>query len=741
MKGHKSDNENIQEFQKSNVSIIIYILITCLMAIFAIVGIMLISKDYTNNVEKERKKYLTEIADKNSQLTDFSIESKWKYTNSFKNVIVREHINSEKKLLKTIDEVSKRIDINDVELIVMDNKGNYYGQNNLKGSITKGTEAKRYDSYNKDEFVIIKGIEELNNEVYIIFINKLTQNVKIDDERELLYVGYAQKMDRFIKTFQIGNDSKKSDMAIVNNNNEIIYLRDNIDTIEKKKEKKCLGDIIFNFHTKDISNLEEFYKSIDKSESATVELKYLDDSSYYLLNTPIDIKGWSVIHLIPKSEITENVNTIDKFRSYVITVIIVATILFLIVITYVKMLLRRFAHVIGIQDDANNLLQKVADDANAANKAKSDFLSHMSHDIRTPINGIQGMVDIARKNIDNKEKLTDCLYKIQMSSGYLVSLVNDVLDMSRIETGKLVIKKEPMDIEELYNQCVAIIETQALENNIHFIYSLENVKHKNVYGDSLHIKQILINILGNAIKFTPKDGTVSFTIMENSFIDNVVNYEFVIEDNGIGMSKEYQEKIYEPFSQELDGSRTVYKGTGLGMAIAKEYIDKMDGTIELTSQINKGSKFVVQLSFAVCNEHNPSEDGEQEKSLNDINVLVVEDNDINQEIMVSILEEYGARVQVASNGKEAVDILDKSHQGDIDIVLMDIMMPIMNGYEATNIIKSSKKDYISNLPVVAMSANAYEEDIKKSLDAGMSAHLSKPIDKKEVYRVIKTYTK
>jgi CheY-like chemotaxis protein len=349
------------------------------------------------------------------------------------------------------------------------------------------------------------------------------------------------------------------------------------------------------------------------------------------------------------------------------------------------------------------------------------------------------MVDIAYKNIDNKDKLNNCLSKIKISSEHLNSLVNDVLDMSRIETGKLHINKEPIDIKNIYDSCVAIIDYQTKPNNLKFVHSMEDVKHTHVYGDALHIKEVMINILGNALKFSKEDGEVKFIVRELSCENEMVKYEFVIEDNGIGMSKEFQKHIYESFSQEVDSSRTVYKGTGLGMAIAKNYIDMMGGTIDLTSEINKGSRFIINLELPICNECVDNSIRVTDKTLKNITFLVAEDNEINMEIIESVLEGENVKIIKAYNGKEALQLYKDSKENEIDIILMDVMMPLMDGLEATKRIRALAREDAKTIPIIAMSANVYESDVNKSLKAGMNAHLGKPIEVDKLYQLIKCF--
>jgi CheY-like chemotaxis protein len=311
--------------------------------------------------------------------------------------------------------------------------------------------------------------------------------------------------------------------------------------------------------------------------------------------------------------------------------------------------------------------------------------------------------------------------------------------MSRIESGKVVIAHEQMDIRTLIDNCSSIIGGQILSRQLTFKKEFEQLKHPHVFGDELHMRQILINILGNAVKFTPDGGTITFRVKEISDNDKAASFRFEIEDTGIGMDEEFLEKIFEPFSQADNGSRTIFKGTGLGMSITKQYVDLMGGTIAIKSQLNEGSCFTVDITFDV----NPDIRVENNVIIGDnvsgMRVLVVEDNALNMEIAQEILEDEGVIVTPAENGKIAYDIFTQSKQGTFDVILMDIMMPVMNGFDATKAIRESDHPEAKTIPIVAMTANAFAEDVTASLEAGMNAHIAKPINIPMLLSVLNSY--
>ena len=383
-------------------------------------------------------------------------------------------------------------------------------------------------------------------------------------------------------------------------------------------------------------------------------------------------------------------------------------------------------------------LLRAAKKAEAANIAKTEFLQRMSHDIRTPINGIIGMVEVGDYYSKDIEKQADCREKIRYASNTLLELVNEVLDMSKLESGEVVLEEVGFNIDQLSDGTVVILEEVAKERNIQIIREGRSIAHPYLIGSPTHVKRVLMNVLSNAVKYNRDNGSIYISYKElESNKPGYSIFEFTCRDTGIGMSKEFQERIFEPFAQEHMGSRSKYVGTGLGMPIAKSLVEKMGGTIEFTSQEGVGSQFVIRIPFKIDEEHKTEAVKEATSaSIEGLSVLLVEDNELNMEIAKFIIENEGANVTCATNGKEAVNIYKKSPEF-FDIILMDIMMPEMDGYEATKVIRSLD----SKIPIVAMTANAFTEDKIKAKKAGMNTHLSKPLDKDTLVQVVAKFCK
>lgn len=402
--------------------------------------------------------------------------------------------------------------------------------------------------------------------------------------------------------------------------------------------------------------------------------------------------------------------------------------------------------VVGVEDITEEKLHQVRleDSKNRAeneNKAKTNFLFNMSHDIRTPMNAIKGFSELAWKHIDDKEKVKDCLCKVNNSSEQLMKLINDVLDMSRIESGKVEMARESINLQSICVACCSIIEGQLIGREIEFDKVIPGGESTRLIGDELHLRQILINILGNAVKFTNDGGKISFIVKSYETSEDTIKFCFTIKDTGIGMSKGYLEHIFEPFSQENDSARTNYKGTGLGMAITKQFVELLNGEIEVNSVYGEGSTFNVRIPFEIDKNDviKRKKKKIEEIDLSKSTILLVEDNDLNIELGQDILCDEGATVICARNGKEALEIFEKSEPYSIDVILMDIRMPVMDGYQATMHIRKLKREDAVKVPIIAVSANAFEEDVLKSIRNGMNGHVAKPINVDELKKLLKTF--
>ena len=378
--------------------------------------------------------------------------------------------------------------------------------------------------------------------------------------------------------------------------------------------------------------------------------------------------------------------------------------------------------------------------AEAANQAKTEFLQRMSHDIRTPINGICGMLDVADHYADDMEKQTECREKVKEASNLLLELVNDVLDMSKLETDEIVLEEVPFNLSKISKEVLVVIEQIAEEQNIRIEWEKKEITHRDLIGSSEYVKRVMMNILSNAVKYNKANGSIYISCMEiPSQQPGMTTIEFVCRDTGIGMSDEFQKHIFEPFTQEHEGSRTKFTGTGLGMSITKKLVEKMGGTIAFESKEGVGTTFVIRVPFKIDPDADKREEPKDvsEKSIKGLHILLAEDNELNMEIAEFVLQNEGAEVTKAWNGQETVERFRNSEPGEFDAILMDIMMPVMNGYEAAKMIRSLDREDAKTIPVIAMTANAFTEDRRRAKEAGMDEHISKPIDVKSLIKVIR----
>ena len=393
------------------------------------------------------------------------------------------------------------------------------------------------------------------------------------------------------------------------------------------------------------------------------------------------------------------------------------------------------------EQEYQETLKAAALKAESANLAKTEFLQRMSHDIRTPINGIRGMVEIGDRCPEDMVRQADCRKKIWEASTLLLELVNEVLDMGKLESGEVVLENVPFDLPELMHEITDVLEKQAAERGIILHREYGRLPHPRLVGSPLHVKRLLMNVLSNAIKYNREKGRVMLDCFELSSNGDKAQICFVCADTGIGMSEEFQKRMFEPFAQENAGARSVYGGTGLGMSITKSLVDKMGGTIGVESKQGVGTTYTITLPFAIDNT--ATEEPERQQTdltvLRGRRLLLAEDNALNMEIMEFLLNDVGIKVTKAADGQQAVEAFAASPVGGFDAILMDVMMPVRDGHEATRAIRAMDRPDAKTIPIFAMTANAFTEDHRKALESGMNEHLPKPIDPDALYRLLVKY--
>ena len=489
------------------------------------------------------------------------------------------------------------------------------------------------------------------------------------------------------------------------------------------------------------------------------------DKPYYLGYCPIESNNTMLICIVKKATVDNVLKEYQKTIGF-ITMIMTGFILLLFAGLFYS--ISRFsianqkvkfekrnnelqAMAISEMEEANKNLKKAKNiaiealqTAENANKAKTDFLSNMSHDIRTPMNAIIGIISLIRHNAGDKEKVIEYADKIAISSQHLLGIINDVLDMSKIEAGKTVFKYSDFSILDSIEELNTIFHSQANEKNQSFIITKENLKHEWVNGDKVHLMQIFSNLLSNAIKYTQEGGIIQFIAEESETNSSTYGkYHFIVSDNGMGMSADFKGTIFDAFTRAESSVTNKIQGTGLGMAITKNLVESMGGTIEVESEPNRGSRFEVILNLKIVENRvvSSTEQIEMHETDSDIldgmRILCAEDNELNAEILMELLKLEGAECTICENGKRILEAFEQSVPGEYDMILMDVQMPVMNGYEATEAIRRSSHEQAKTIPIIAMTANAFSEDMQHSLAAGMNAHISKPVDMKLLKKTIR----
>ena len=555
------------------------------------------------------------------------------------------------------------------------------------------------------------------------------------------------------------------------NGNAYLFMLDNDGNITytNQKEDKFFRNYFLLKHLKGDQAITEeeadsLQKKLDGREQG-VELLG-SDKPYYLGYCPIENNNTMLICIVEKSVVDNVLKDYQKTIGFT-TLLMAGFILLLFAGLFYSISRRRLADQKAEYEKRNNEIQiqalremqvankklKKAKDiatealqtAENANKAKTDFLSNMSHDIRTPMNAIIGMTSLIRHDAGNKAKVIEYADKIDISSQHLLGIINDVLDMSKIEAGKTVFKYTDFSMPDLIEELNTIFQPQIAERNQTLMVIKENIRHEWVNGDQVHLMQIFSNLLSNAVKYTQKGGKIQFLVEECETKSSVyAKYRFLVSDNGMGMSADFKETIFDPFTRAEGSVTNKIQGTGLGMAITRNLVEAMGGTIDVESELGQGSCFEVLIDLRIAEDRSVSSTVQEEKNEQNDNIfqgmrfLCAEDNELNAEILTELLKIEGAECTICENGEEILKTFEKSAPGDYDMILMDVQMPVMNGYEATKAIRRSSHELAKKIPIIAMTANAFSEDIQHSLAAGMNAHVSKPVEMRVLEKTIRS---
>ena len=681
---------------------------------------------------KERSSHFIEISDTVTQVIESAVLHYRTATHTAEAMLEDADTQTESAAKAALAEIQEKLGTDNGTVVAFDSSAWFYASD---GSTGRWQETEMLSNGEEMQTVVTPLDYREDGKSYILFVKKL--DMQKSEGIALTHIGVVVDLSVFQKTFDAELFQNRSHVYVVNPDGYSLY------------RHECAGGFIDDYDIlgtlkKDCEFIhggttESLHRNLQERTSAGYEF-YFGEERYFVAASPVRQTDWAVLTFVPTEVLSAGTTSFLNMAVVYVSVIASMVVLMMGLLMFFFISKRGDRRIIAHQRQANALLKDAADAANAASIAKSDFLSHMSHDIRTPINGIMGMTEIALKNIDDKDRVLDCLQKIDGSSGHLLSLVNDVLDMSRIESGKVQISHKPLNILELLRHCSSIISGQLQGRDIMFTEEFQNIENPHILGDELHLRQVLINILGNAVKFTPDGGRIYFRVREFSAEGEAARFHIDIEDTGIGMKPEFLPHIFEPFAQEDGGNRSSYKGTGLGMSITKKFMDLMGGIVEVQSEPGKGTLFRLELPVEIDREwQGEQEPAGQQTTLAGARVILAEDNDLNMEIAVFMLESLEIEVTAVTDGKAALDAFAAAAPGTFDGILMDVMMPVMDGLTATREIRALEREDAGVIPIIAMTANAYDEDRRKCMEAGMDAHMSKPIDGEVLRKMLVQY--
>ena len=720
---------------------IVALVASIIVAVLGAVAVLGFMHEFSDMVYNERAYHLNETAAQITETVDVAIDEQW----SLLQIMSIRYPTFDS--LTTEECVSK--------IIVMENElgkdGLLFGIVDKDGNVFASNEDKKVyslapldiTSINDRLLTILKPVEGSDIE-YMTFIMKNEMPVTLGDGRVITHTVVFWEMNYYKKIFHTDAYGEENTVFIRGSDGTNIYVE-----TEKYKFINSFDymDIYPNVELINGDNITTIEQNIKEDKSSVTSVRVKDDErTYFITVQPMRHNNWDLVMVVPEEFVSAE--TVDFASAVVdtgafIMLIISMSILSLVIYVYKS---KNNTLLLKQEREYSKALQESAEEAKNANMAKTKFLSHMSHDIRTPINGILGMINKAERHLSEPEVLKDCHKKIRMSAEHLLGLINDILDITKLETGLNDEKDEPFPMSCMLDTCCSIIRGQ-MENkpNVEFRTDFSNIQHDSVMGNKLHIRQILLNILSNAVKYTD-NGYIYFKAEEIAFDENEATYTFTIQDTGIGMHKNYLEKIFDPFTTDDSEERKHRLGTGLGMSIVKNNIERLGGSITVDSTLGLGSTFTVTFTLKLTDLEVVCDAVKERVSKNSadvsgMKVLLVEDNDLNIEVALMLLEDAGVTADVAKNGQEAVDKFLASKKGDYDLILMDVMMPVMNGYEATEKIRSSNHPLATTIPIIAQTANAFQDDIKKVKEVGMNAHISKPIEEENLLKILAEFKK
>lgn len=707
-------NDKIRKtaFRKRNYILPLMLLAVMLVLVFCV----LFASSLDEQLYVQRLYSMEQNAKKSSELVNLSIRSEWEKLHQLVYTIQRFPASGSQQLVNNLADMSQSSDAHSPwTFSCIDSESNSY---NWDGTVTRWPLPKLLPAELPDHQIAIRESNADGTE-QMLFLQRLPQPIAMADGVVLTHVALTIDMHILLPELEVSSFGAGNSTYITKTDGTRLYHQtSNSEILPAYNIITALQKAEFLYGT----NYEALVEAVEAQGFFTGEI-VLHDMRYFVSCTPV-AERWAMILFIPEKNVSGG--TTELVRKLILQMAGIAFALSVVLILFMRLNARRTLEA----------QQTALREAERASKSKSDFLSNMSHDIRTPLNGIMGMCHLAMRDYDDPAGYLD---KIDQSSHQLMLLINDILDMSRIEQGKVEVHAAPLDIHKLLRGCITSIEALAREKNIAVRVETGGLKDNFVASDELLLNQILTNLLGNAVKFTPEKGAITLRAAQEERQNGLALYTFEVRDTGIGMSPEFLGRMFEPFSQENSGSRTQYKGTGLGLSIVKSLVEKLQGTIQVESAPGKGSCFTVALPLAVAPPvQAPEEDEEIPVQGAGMRVLLAEDNELNLLIAVDILEGFGLTVDTASDGSQAVDRFSASPEGQYHLIFMDLRMPVMDGLAAARAIRGLPRGD-AGVPIVAMTADAFAEDVEKTWAAGMNDHLAKPLELDKLKAVLYKY--
>ena len=726
-----------------------------------ILTLFIVSRTYIQNlVYHERLNQMEEVTHQMFRSLEDVIDTHWSEVNVQCNYLYYTPLKTDTEFYRYLKKLSELSNYHErqIELIAVDSAGHYYTENGGMGLLREMNylaDSPQWVSYVSNSLTV--------DDSRMVFLKQLPTPITLqsgEKEITLRYFGISQSMTQLNDYFRYDAYENNNSVYVLDNNGFKLFNANDTELLKGHNVYTVLSQMSY-LHGSSFAEAKEQLARTGSCYSNAV----LDGTEYFYALRQMKNAQWTLAFLVPAEYVA--VNT-QKLVNIVMGIIIgFAVVLSITAISVGWFFLReKQQRELRVEKEANLRLEQyniqltkandemrkaqvIAADAlqtaERASKAKTDFLSNMSHDIRTPMNAIIGITILMKNELHQPEKLAEHLGKLESSGQLLLGIINDILDMSRIESGKTTLNVEKMNLPKQISQLDSIIRQQAGQRSQTFTVE-SHLQHENVLADPNRLKQVLMNILSNAVKYTPTGGHIRLELDELPRNEHYARYRFVVQDDGIGMSEDYQKTLFEPFTREEKSGTNKVQGTGLGMAITKSVVDLMGGSISVESATDKGTRFEVVLEFPIDTEADTvqeaqmlPEEGEIASPLSGMKFLCAEDNAINAEILQMLLEASGASCTICSDGQEIVDTFAGVKPGDYDIILMDVQMPIMDGLEATRRIRSGENPLGKTIPILAMTANAFLEDMQKSKEAGMDEHLSKPVDIRALEQTVKRF--